>query len=210
MLCVRAGHFTKQPTGMCKLTYYRYTVLVVIFNVQYRLYRTVGSSASYTEDGTTFNSLPPLPELIGNHYTTVLKNGDLFVAVNGSSTKCFLYKTEEKEWKICPSMLTVKFDAICGAIKREDGREQVVFAGGWGWGFGGTVGWKYHCGTPLDTVEIYSVEESRWRTGTTFKHQFCIICINMKCGHLQSIRFPSLLPLAQLYPMEEVSSWSGE
>jgi hypothetical protein len=200
MLCVRAGHFTKQPTGMCKLTYYRYTVLVLIFKFHYRLYRTGGSSASYTEDGVTFHYLPPLPELIGDHCTTVLENGDLFVAVEGPSQKCFLYKTEEKEWKICPSMLTEKYNVICGAIKREDGREEVVFAGGWNHDFG----------TLLDTVEIYSVEESRWRTGTTFKRKFWIICINMKCDHLQSIRFPSLLPLAQLYPMEEVSSCSGE
>jgi hypothetical protein len=105
-----------------------------------------------------------LPESIGYQYTTVLENGDLFVAVEGSSQKCFLYKTEEKEWKICPSMLTNKLNAICGAIKREDGREEIVVAGG-----------NLITNEILDTVEIYSVDESRWRTGTRFKHQFWII-----------------------------------
>jgi hypothetical protein len=43
---------------------------------------------------------------------------------------------------------------------REDGREEVVVAGG------------YSGAAPLDTVEIYSVEESRWRASTAYAHQF--------------------------------------
>jgi hypothetical protein len=50
-----------------------------------------------------------------------------------------------------PDMRTERESPSCGVFKRADGREEVLVAGGWE-------------GTELNTIEIYNVEDSMWRS----------------------------------------------
>jgi hypothetical protein len=66
----------------------------------------ISSSVEYTEDGTTFNSLPPMPEAKSKHSMAVLENGNIFVAGGCASKSCFLYESERRAWTKCPDMRT--------------------------------------------------------------------------------------------------------
>jgi hypothetical protein len=139
----------------------RYTNVV---KLHHRLYVTGGRtedennatelSAEYTEDGRRFVSLPAMPNSKSFHCMAVLESGDLFVASGDIVDKrVFLFDQERNYWKRCPDMLTTRGGGTCCAvIKRKDGKEDVVVIGGW----------------IKDTVEIYSIEEQRWRTGREF------------------------------------------
>jgi hypothetical protein len=67
----------------------------------------ISSSVEYTEDGTTFNSLPPMPEAKSRHSMAVFGNGNIFVC-SGSSKSCYLYESERRAWEKCPDMTTAK------------------------------------------------------------------------------------------------------
>jgi hypothetical protein len=127
--------------------------------LHFRLYTTGGlengsksHAVSYSTDGLTFHPLPEMPKAKASHCTTVLAGGNIFVAGDGKS--CFLYEKETKLWRRCPNMTKRRGGgASCGVIKiGDDAREEAVVAGGFYAGF-------------LDTVDIYSFEESRWRSG---------------------------------------------
>jgi hypothetical protein len=136
----------------------------IMMRFQFRIYATGGcnencqevSCAEYSEDGSTFVLLPQMPEAKYYHGMTVLESGDIFVAGGDYSKSVFIYECEKKQWKRCPDMLTERNCASCEVIKRGDGKEEVVVAGGWN-------------GTELDTVEIYNLEDSMWRSGIARK-----------------------------------------
>jgi hypothetical protein len=141
-------------------------IINVLMMMQFylRIYATGGadetgarlSSAEYSEDGSTFVLLPEMPEEKVYHCMTVLGNGDIFVAGGDYSKSVFIYECAKKQWRKCPDMLTQRAQASCGVIKKADGREEVVLAG-------------ESYGTELDTVVIYNVEDSKWRSGIARK-----------------------------------------
>jgi hypothetical protein len=146
--------------------------VLMMMQFHFRIYATGGmgkggmsiSSAEYSEDGSTFVFLPKMPEGKSFHCMTVLENGDIFVAGGFQSVSVFIYECDKKQWKKCPDMLTNRINAYCGVIKREDGKEEVVVAGGWN---------SWDSRTILDTVEIYNVEDSKWISGIATKVNKC-------------------------------------
>jgi hypothetical protein len=71
-----------------------------------------------------------MPEDRLDHCTAVLESGDIFVA-GGYSKSCFIYDIEQGAWKICRNLMTRRRSASCGGIKRRDGKEEIVVAGGY-------------------------------------------------------------------------------
>jgi hypothetical protein len=67
-------------------------------------YENQSSSVEYTEDGTTFNSLPPMPEAKYAHSMAVLENGNLFVCGGMGRKSSFLYESKRRAWTKCPFM----------------------------------------------------------------------------------------------------------
>jgi hypothetical protein len=137
--------------------------MLMMMQFYFRIYATGGHntngdkfSAEYSEDGSTFVLLPKMPRGKLHHCMTVLENGDIFVAGGYWCKSVFIYECDKKQWRKCPDMLSQRSNASCGVIKKADGREEVVVAGGWR-------------GTELDTVEIYNVEDSKWRSGIARK-----------------------------------------
>jgi hypothetical protein len=72
-------------------------------------------------------------------------------------------------------MSTGRANACCGVVKRMDGREEIVVAGGTNEDPG-----HEDQGMALKKVEIYSVEESRWRSGSKLTQNFTKI-LRKKC-----------------------------
>jgi hypothetical protein len=129
-----------------------------------KLYTTGGfnliSTAQFTNGGSSFHSLPPMPEGKHLHCTAVSRNGNIFVAGGYGSKSCFLYENEKNQWKKCPDMMKYKHSAMCGVVKRaESGMEEIIMVGGYN-------EYTYQC-----TVEIYSLDKSEWRSGNPFPHQ---------------------------------------
>lgn len=130
-------------------------------------------ATKYTDNGSTFHSMPPMPCSVADHCMTVLNNGNMFVA--GADKRCFLYDSEKKKWRKCPDMATRRDRACCAVIKKGDGTEEVVVSGGNIEEFFMIGGTKVHYFTAFDTVEIFSLEESRWRSG-----KYCTVCSKNK------------------------------
>jgi hypothetical protein len=84
----------------------------------------------------------------------VLENGNIFVLsrlnIGSKDHRCFLYEKDKNRWKICPDKNTRYQLASCGAIKRSDGREEVVVVGGL-----------------QREVHIFSTDKFTWRQGMT-------------------------------------------
>jgi hypothetical protein len=127
-----------------------------------RLYMAGGYSSEegydcvlYTEDGSTFHSMPKMPEPQYMNSMAVLKSGNIFVSGGMSTESCFLFECEMSNWKVLPAMTKDRVSTSCGVIKNaETGKEEVVVAGG------------SDVNGQSATVEIYSFEESRWRSGS--------------------------------------------
>jgi hypothetical protein len=120
----------------------------------------------YTADGINFRTVPALPrgEEMFDHFSTVLPaTGDIFVG-STDSKKCFLYIQARNQWTKCPEMLTQRtMGTCCGVITTGFGKYEIVLAGGWV--DPGRVD-KIYPDDGLDkSVQIYSLVDSRWRTG---------------------------------------------
>jgi hypothetical protein len=110
------------------------------------------STFEYTEDASTFHSLslPALPiwdKMIAG--AALLNGGDMFVVTCDKS--CFLYENEKSAWKRCPDMKEfVRESDTIGVVKTEGGEVEIVLV-------------------QHSTVNIFSIKELRWRTGTVEK-----------------------------------------
>lgn len=111
----------------------------------HRSVRSTYSMLKYTDDGSIFHSMPPMPEVVSPPKLLVLESGNIFVL---SFATCFLYESDRNKWKPCPDMYK-KTAPSCGVVKRRNGKEEIVVAGGMG----------------DSTVYIFSPEECSWRTG---------------------------------------------
>ena len=69
------------------------------------------------------------------------------------SPKTHIYDSSNDEWLTKADMPTARQSHFCGRIVTTEGEEEVVVAGGW------------DGKERLDTVEIFSVKSSTWRTG---------------------------------------------
>jgi N-acetylneuraminic acid mutarotase len=119
----------------------------------------VVKDAMYTEDfGSTFHSLPDMPE--GRFYQrmVVLDGGNIFVVGgtkerpvwNNWTNSCFMYLSEKNGWIRCPDMRNKTHDFYCGFVTKVDGEEEIVVFGG---------------GNHGNSVEIFSISEMCWRSG---------------------------------------------
>jgi hypothetical protein len=89
-----------------------------------------------------------------------LENGSIFVLAGYKS--CLMYDMENKKWNFFLEMKHRRHCIpACGVIKNQDGKEEIVIAGGIGSIMDNSDTVEYI------TVEIYSIEESRWRSGMT-------------------------------------------
>jgi hypothetical protein len=104
------------------------------------------STIEYTEDATTFHSLPDFPTLDKRIAGAALLNGgDMFVVTRDKS--CFLYENEKSAWKRCPDMKEFVRDSdTIEVVKTEGGEVEIVVV-------------------QHSTVNIFSIKELRWRTG---------------------------------------------
>jgi hypothetical protein len=103
--------------------------------------------------------LPALPQPRWHHCLAVLDSDTLFVAgglVNkGKSDTALVYMAGRRQWGGIKARMPggPRSNHICGVSTLPGGAKEVIVAGG----YGGHV--RY-----LDTVEIYSVSEYKWRT----------------------------------------------
>jgi hypothetical protein len=122
---------------------------------------TLMGPTQFTEDGSIVHSLPDMPHVphmpIAGHCMSVLKGGNIFVAGGWceDSKFCFLFNNATNEWKRGPDMTVEgRRCASWGVITTRDGKEEVVVAGGYNDENG-----------HYDSVQIFSVQESSWRSG---------------------------------------------
>ena len=117
------------------------------------------ASVWYTSDGESLTVRPPMPLGLDGHCAVALDGNDLFISGGspsggGSSSKTFLYRPGTMEWEQLPDMPTSRYNLMCGAVRNEDGAQEVVVAGG-----GDNV---------EDVVEIFNVQDGQWRAGMIY------------------------------------------
>lgn len=80
--------------------------------------------------------------------------------MTGGFNNCetFLFEKELRKWRKCQDLPTQRERLRCGVVKRTNGREEVVVAGG-----------KFN--KPLDTVEIFSLADGAWRKGENLRYK---------------------------------------
>jgi hypothetical protein len=65
------------------------------------------STFEYTDNGSTFNYLPPLPE--SDSYAKLMaafENGNIFVTCGMNGKSCYLYENNRRAWETCQDMPT--------------------------------------------------------------------------------------------------------
>jgi hypothetical protein len=93
-------------------------------------------TVKYTEyGGSTFNSLPDMPEGKFGHCMTILDGGNIFVAGGIDerkhvSNKCFMYECAINKWVRLHDQTKDRSCDSCAVIKRVDGEEEIVMLGG--------------------------------------------------------------------------------
>jgi hypothetical protein len=70
---------------------------------------TCSATIEYTDDGSSFHYLPPMPEAKHMHLMSVLENGDVFLVGGFQTSSCFLYESKRKEWKKYPNMTEKRY-----------------------------------------------------------------------------------------------------
>ena len=70
------------------------------------------------------------------------------------SNRAYRFHKKSEDWTELPNMLSGRTAHNCGVAKAMTGKE-VVVAGG------------YRYGSPLNSVEIFSIEDNMWRSGNS-------------------------------------------
>jgi hypothetical protein len=92
-------------------------------------------TVQYTDNGgSTFHSLPDMPEGRMKHSVASLEKGNIFVfggddESRKSSQTCFFYKSARNEWITCPAIAKSVSHACYGVVNNDDGEEEVVVVG---------------------------------------------------------------------------------
>ena len=111
-----------------------------------------------TMDGETFEDLTPMPYSSYYHCIAAINSDILFTTGLGNGKdQTYLYYRDTGEWVPLPDMPTGRYSMGCGVVVDDTGSAEVVVVGGLG------------SGQYLDTVEIFNLEETTWRTGMCFK-----------------------------------------
>ena len=112
-------------------------------------------NVTYTSSGQYFNDLEQLQDSSLYYCLIGINSSHIFVTGLGENeTNTYMYSTWTNQWQSLPPMPTGRRYTGCGVISLEDGSKSVVVTGG--------LNVK---SDRFDTVEIYSVEEQKWRTG---------------------------------------------
>jgi hypothetical protein len=103
----------------------------------------------YTKDGETFGYLRPLPFNSSVRCQAVLADGNVFLA-KSAPNGVYLYEMATEQWSSLEADMPIDaYGYKCGVIKGNEivvsgGRSDDIF---------------------FDNVEIYSVEDGKWRSG---------------------------------------------
>ena len=112
-----------------------------------------------TMDGEVFEDLKPMPYSSYIHCIAAINSDILFTTGLGSGDdESYLYYRDTGGWFPLPNMPTGRYNMGCGVVVDDTGSANVVVVGG-----------TNSSGQDLDTVEIFNLEETTWRTGTYFK-----------------------------------------
>ncbi len=144
-------------TGFCAATTFHPALGIVI---------SAGRRVEHTLDGVSFSSLsPPMPAEKQRHCICAFDGGSKLFAAGGlpPGNGTLVYDAETRAWRAADRMPTMRKNASCGVAKNGRGEEEVVVAGGSGFG----ERWQ-EC---FDVVEIWNAETGQWRKGTE-RHQF--------------------------------------
>ena len=110
-----------------------------------------------TRDTTEFESLPPMPYLSNFHCIAAIYESLIFATGLGENNDLsFMYIKDSEAWSPMPNMPSGRQDMGCGVFRAGVGKPEVVVVGG------SMPDPPYY----LDVVEIFSVEQETWRTGT--------------------------------------------
>ena len=101
------------------------------------------NSTIYTNDGKTFNDLPPMPSYLASHCMVALDGDNLFVTggfidfnTKDDSNKSFPYHSDTMEWEEVPDLPTPRAYLLCGMVHNANGEQEVIAAGGFDYGEG--------------------------------------------------------------------------
>jgi hypothetical protein len=103
----------------------------------------------------TFQTLKNLPEPTENHCLVIVDSERLFVTGGGLHTKTYLYQQSINKWTALPDSPTQRYGPGCGLVTSQGKREILVAAG-------------KHNGVYFDTVDIFDLDVSTWRSGAQF------------------------------------------
>ena len=110
-----------------------------------------------TNNAVDYENLAPMPKATNVHCVVAIDANRLFITgVGTGDSETFMYSKSAGEWTSLPNIPTGRYRFGCGVVRDKSGQAEVV-------AFGGRI---YGGGLYLTTVEIYSVEEESWRTGT--------------------------------------------
>ena len=144
-----------------------------------------------TKDAKEFESLAPMPDNSMEHCIAAINANMIFATGLGESEDLsFMYSKETGVWSPMPNMPTRRTKLGCGVVRDGGGKPEVVVVGGY----------DPSAISPFkDVVEIFSVEDETWRTGTTslietfLKCNVTFLCILQAETLSQLIYLPQLL-----------------
>ena len=110
-----------------------------------------------TKDAKEFESLAPMPDNSMEHCIAAINANMIFATGLGENNDLsFMYIKDSEAWSPMPNMPSGRQDMGCGVFRAGVGKPEVVVVGG------SMPDPPYY----LDVVEIFSVEQETWRTGT--------------------------------------------
>ena len=110
-----------------------------------------------TRDAKEFECLAPMPYVSNYHCIAAIYESLIFATGLGENNDLtFMYIKDSEAWSPMPNMPSGRQDMGCGVFRHGVGKPEVVVVGG------SMPDPPYY----LDVVEIFSVEQETWRTGT--------------------------------------------
>ena len=120
----------------------------------------INAQVTITRDAKEFESIASMPYGSYYHCIAAINANKIFVTGLGDGDDLsFMYSKDTGAWSPMPELPTRRYAMGCGVVRDGVGKSEVVVIGGYGIRDGDR--------DVFDTVEIFSVEQQTWRTGTT-------------------------------------------